>query len=49
VPPRVAGCRKVFGVPEQIKPFALFPIGVPAEKLSAEYRYDQSRVHTNRW
>ena len=44
VPPRVAGCRKVLGVPEHIKPFALFPLGVPAEKLPAEYRYDQSRV-----
>lgn len=46
VPPRVAGCRKVLGVPEQITPFALFPIGVPGEKLPAEYRYDESRI---RW
>ena len=49
VPPRVAGCRKVLGVPEQIMPFALFPIGVPAETLPAETRYDSSRIHTNRW
>ena len=27
VPPRVAGCRAVFGVPEEMIPFALFPIG----------------------
>ena len=49
VPPRVAGCRKVLGVPEHIKPFAIFPIGRPAEKLPAEYRYDQSRVHREGW
>jgi len=44
VPPRVAGCRKVLGVPENLIPFALFPIGVPGEMLPAEYRYDESRV-----
>lgn len=49
VPPRVAGCRKVLGVPEHITPFAVFPIGWPDEKLPAETRYDQSRVHTNLW
>lgn len=49
VPPRVAGCRKVLGVPEHIKPFALFPLGVSAEKLPAEYRYDESRIHRESW
>jgi nitroreductase len=49
VPPRVAGCRKVFGVPESLKPFALFPLGVPAEQLPAEYRYDEKRIHWNTW
>ena len=49
VPPRVAGCRKVLGVPEEITPFALFPLGVPDEELEAEHRYDKSRIHTNGW
>jgi len=44
VPPRVAGCRKVLDVPEDIKPFALFPIGWPGEHLEAEARYDETRV-----
>jgi nitroreductase len=44
IPPRVAGCRKVLGVPENLIPFALFPLGVPGETLDAEYRYDESRV-----
>ena len=44
VPPRVAGCRKVLGVPENLVPFALFPLGWPGEKLEPEVRYDASRV-----
>jgi nitroreductase len=44
VPPRIAGCRKVLGVPDSLVPFALFPLGVPGEQLAAEYRYDESRV-----
>jgi nitroreductase len=49
VPPRTAGCRKVLGVPEEMVPFALFPLGVPSETLDAEYRYDESRIHTGGW
>ena len=49
VPPRVAGCRKVLGVPEPITPFAIFPIGWPGEKLPAEIRYDESRIHREGW
>ncbi len=49
VPPRVAGCRKVFGVPENIIPFALFPLGVPGEELEPEARYDEARVHNEQW
>jgi len=49
VPPRVAGCRKVLGVPEEITPFALFPLGVPGEELEAEVRYDESRIHNEQW
>lgn len=49
VPPRVAGCRKVLGVPEHITPFALFPLGVPGEQLKAEYRYDEARIHKEQW
>jgi nitroreductase len=49
VPPRVAGCRTVFGVSENITPFALFPLGVPSEELEPEIRYDESRVHREVW
>jgi len=49
VPPRIAGCRKVLGVPKNIEPFALFPLGVSGEKLEPEYRYDELRIHSNEW
>ena len=49
VPPRVAGCRAVFGVPDGITPFALFPLGVPGENLEPEARYDDARVHNENW
>jgi nitroreductase len=44
VPPRTAGCCKVLEVPDELTPFALFPLGVPAEVLEPECRYDESRV-----
>ena len=49
IPPRIAGCRAVFGIPEELIPFALFPIGVPAEPLPAEYRFDETRIHREEW
>lgn len=49
VPPRVAGCRKVLGVPGNITPFAIFPLGVPDETLPAEHRYDEERIHSGMW
>lgn len=44
VPPRIAGCRFVLNVPDDLIPFALFPLGVPGETLEAEFRYDETRV-----
>ncbi|MBM4152408.1 MAG: nitroreductase family protein [Kiritimatiellaceae bacterium] len=49
IPPRMAGCRRIFGIPETIMPFALFPIGVPAEMPPSEYRYDSQKVRWDRW
>lgn len=49
VPPRIEGCRKVFGIPNEITPFALFPLGVPDEIIEPEYRYDTSRIHQEEW
>lgn len=49
IPPREQGCRTIFGVPPEIQPFALFPIGVPADLPPPERRYDAGRVHRGQW
>ncbi len=49
VPPRINGIKAVLNVPDNVEPFAIFPIGVPAETLDPEYRYDKSLVHYDTW
>lgn len=44
VPPRIAGCEEALNIPEEVQPFALFPLGVPNEELPAENRYDEALV-----
>lgn len=46
---RVNTCRTILDIPESITPFALLAMGVPNEDLSPEYRYDEQRVHKNKW
>ena len=49
VPPRINGIREILDVPENLMPFAIFPIGYPGEELGEEYRYDESRIHYDNW
>ena len=46
---RVETCRDALGIPPSITPFALIAVGTPAEELPPEYRYDEERVHHNKW
>ncbi len=46
---RVEGVRRLLGIPESIVPFALLPIGWPAERKEPADRYDAARVHHERW
>jgi nitroreductase len=46
---RVAGMRELFGVREPIVPFSLVAIGHPSETKPPSERYDESRVHSERW
>jgi nitroreductase len=46
---RVANMRTLLGLPEQVIPFSLVPLGFPAEERKAGDRFDESRVHENRW
>ena len=46
---RVAGIRKLLGIPENIVPFSLIAIGYPAEVKEPADRFDPVRIHQNRW
>ena len=46
---RVETCRRILNVPESITPFAILAMGIPNEVLSPEYRYEDERVHSNKW
>ncbi len=49
VKPRIDGIREIINIPQEISPFAIFPIGYPAEELPAEKRYDENLVHFEDW
>ncbi|NLG85338.1 MAG: nitroreductase family protein [Firmicutes bacterium] len=46
---RMEALRRLLGIPEEIVPFALIPIGRPAEEKPPADRYDPQRVHYDRW
>lgn len=48
-PERVQGLRRLFNIPEEIVPFALVPVGYPAEQKGEENRYREDRIHLDRW
>ena len=46
---RIAPLRQLIEMPEAIIPFALIPLGHPAEKADAEDRYRPELIHLNKW
>jgi len=46
---RVDGFRDLFGIPHEVTPFALVPVGWPAEIKDPADRYDETRIHHERW
>jgi nitroreductase len=46
---RVAGLRKLLGLPESVTPLALISVGYPAERKPKADRYNPARVHTDGW
>ena len=46
---RVTRFRELLGLPAQVIPLALVPIGFPAERLPPANRFNPSRVHRDRW
>lgn len=48
-PDRIPKVQKLLGLPNEIMPLNLIPVGYPAEKKVRENLYDAGRVHTNKW
>jgi nitroreductase len=46
---RVQNFRKLLDLPSHVVPFALTPVGYPAEQNGLKSRYDESRVHFGHW
>jgi len=47
---RVVGFRKLLNIPGHVIPFAVIPIGHPAEqKPQRSERYSEARIHKNKW
>ncbi len=46
---RIDGMRELLGVPTGVVPFSLVSIGHPAQQLPPSDRYDEARIHRDRW
>lgn len=46
---RLAELRAVVPLPEEIIPFAILPVGHPAEPKAPEDRYDHHRIYREQW
>lgn len=48
-PQRVKDAKKIFGIPDEIIPIAIIPIGYPNEFKESRTRYKPDLVHMNQW
>jgi nitroreductase len=46
---RIERLRELFGIPESIVPFAVISIGYPAGIKEASQRYDEGKIHFDKW
>ena len=46
---RILHLKKLFNLPEQIMPFAVVPVGYPGQENVPSDRYDQSKLHYEKW
>lgn len=46
---RVKGIKKLLNLPERIIPLSIIPVGYPGEKKGPADRFDESRIHFDRW
>ena len=48
-PDRISKMQKLLGLPNDVIPLNVIPVGYPAEKKVREQLYDPARVHKNKW
>lgn len=46
---RVKGMRQLLNIPQHVVPFALIPVGYPAEAKPPVKRFDAAKIHYNKW
>lgn len=46
---RMKALKDMLGLPEDVEPFCLVPVGWPAESKDPAGRYDLSRIHHDAW
>lgn len=46
---RLAACRRLWGIPAEVTPFALVPVGWPAASFSVVDRFQPDRIHHEQW
>eukprot|EP00769_Ergobibamus_cyprinoides_P002829 gnl/Ergobibamus_cyprinoides/3987.p2 GENE.gnl/Ergobibamus_cyprinoides/3987~~gnl/Ergobibamus_cyprinoides/3987.p2 ORF type:complete len:107 (+),score=45.16 gnl/Ergobibamus_cyprinoides/3987:228-548(+) len=46
---RIASVREVLNIPEEVTPFAVIPVGVPAKEPVARTRFNADKVHHGKW
>ena len=46
---RIMAMRKLLGLPTQVVPLALVPLGYPAQAIPPENRFNACRIHRERW
>ena len=42
---RMAAVKKILDIPENLRAFALFPLGHPAEEKAQQDRFEEARIH----
>ncbi len=48
-PQRTAEVQEMLGLPENIIPMCIVPIGIPAEQPAVKDKFKQENIHYNRW
>ncbi|MBN2480305.1 MAG: nitroreductase family protein [Bacteroidales bacterium] len=46
---RIEALHKIFELPEHVKPFSVISLGHPAEQKPFPDRFDQKKVHSEKW